>query len=125
MLRHGLGAFDSVTFKPEEAERPDWPQMATDPKITRCDSHRFVYRLPRAGLKPHLGKTVMYRCAPRALLERLKMGSGMPLHRWLRGPRRGWAEQRLAPLRVQVEGLIETPIGQVWNEHLNSTWYRQ
>lgn len=46
VLRHGLGAIDSVTFKPEEAERPDWPQMATDPKITRCDSHRFVYRLP-------------------------------------------------------------------------------
>jgi asparagine synthase (glutamine-hydrolysing) len=48
------------------------------------------------------------------------MGFGIPLHDWLRGPLREWAEELLGEERLQREGYFNPePIRQKWVEHLS------
>jgi len=55
-----------------------------------------------------------------ALIERPKIGSGIPLHGWLRGPLRDWAETLLDEARLRWEGYFHpAPIRQKWAEHLS------
>jgi len=44
----------------------------------------------------------------------------VPLHDWLRGPLREWAEELLDESRLQREGYFHpAPIRQMWAEHLS------
>jgi len=70
---------------------------------------------------------VLYRYVPRELVERPKMGFGIPLGDWLRGPLRPWAEALLTTSRLQASGLNPTPIRQAWkafSEHREPTQNR-
>jgi asparagine synthase (glutamine-hydrolysing) len=59
---------------------------------------------------------------PRALFERPKMGFGVPMDEWLRGPLREWAEALLSPGRLATEGFLRPDvIRQHWSEHLSGT----
>jgi asparagine synthase (glutamine-hydrolysing) len=63
---------------------------------------------------------VLYRHVPPALIERPKMGFGIPLDSWLRGPLRGWAEELLDEQRLRREGFFHAPpIRAKWAEHLS------
>ena len=56
---------------------------------------------------------------PDKLVERPKMGFGVPIGDWLRGPLRDWAETLLAPKRIAREGLLNPkPIEALWRQHL-------
>jgi len=63
-------------------------------------------------------KEVLYRHVPKELVERPKMGFGIPLGDWLRGPLRPWAEELLTPSRLQATGLQPLPITQAWHDFL-------
>ena len=84
----------------------------------------FAWRLPmefkiREGTTKWALRQVLYRHVPRPLLERPKMGFGIPIDRWLRGSLRDWAEALLAPARLRREGFFEVePIRQIWREHV-------
>jgi asparagine synthase (glutamine-hydrolysing) len=57
----------------------------------------FAWRLPVSmNVSQNQGKWVLrnllHRYVPKALVKRPKMGFGVPLHVWLRGPLREWAE---------------------------------
>jgi len=85
----------------------------------------FAWSLP-LSYKLNKGQTkwplrqVLYRYVPRELIERPKMGFGVPLHDWLRGPLREWAEELLDESRLQREGYFHpAPIRQMWAEHLS------
>jgi asparagine synthase (glutamine-hydrolysing) len=73
-------------------------------------------------------REVLQRYVPKALIERPKMGFGIPLDQWLRGPLREWAEAMLSPARLRREGFFNPePILAKWTEHLSGqrNWQNQ
>jgi asparagine synthase (glutamine-hydrolysing) len=89
--------------------------------------HRLVelaWTLPLdMKLEPLAGKKILRallaRELPPALFERQKMGFGLPVGDWLRGPLRGWAESLLNDRRLREEGLLDPkPVLAAWREHL-------
>jgi asparagine synthase (glutamine-hydrolysing) len=84
----------------------------------------FAWRLPLElkmaddGTKSIL-RAVLYKYVPRALVDRPKMGFGVPIDTWLRGPLREWAEALLDEGRLRREGYLEPRlIRERWKEHL-------
>jgi asparagine synthase (glutamine-hydrolysing) len=87
----------------------------------------FAWSLPlklkvRGGQSKWLLREVLYRYVPRELIERPKMGFGVPIGDWLCGPLRGWAESLLHPARLREEGFLAVePVQRKWREHLSGT----
>jgi asparagine synthase (glutamine-hydrolysing) len=85
----------------------------------------FAWSLPlayklRDGVTKWPLRQVLYRHVPRELIERPKMGFGVPIDHWLRGSLREWAETLLAETRLRSEGFFDSaPIRQKWVEHLS------
>ena len=64
-------------------------------------------------------RKLLYRYVPQPLVDRPKMGFGMPVGAWLRGPLREWSEELLEPARLGREGLLEPAIvTRRWRDHL-------
>ncbi len=58
------------------------------------------------------------RYLPRWVVHRRKRGLSVPLASWLRGPLRGWAEERLTSGRLDAAGIDEQAAGALFGEHL-------
>ena len=85
----------------------------------------FAWRLPLSmKISGKNGKLLMkqllYRYVPKELIERPKAGFGVPIHAWLRGPLREWAESLLDETRLRREGFFKPEIIRAkWQEHLS------
>jgi len=84
----------------------------------------FAWRLPlnfklRKNRGKHILREVLNRYVPNTLIERPKMGFGMPIGKWLRGPLRDWAETHLSKSSLEQDGFLDArKIRERWNEHV-------
>ena len=72
----------------------------------------------RNGQGKWLLRQALNRYVPTELVDRPKMGFGVPIDDWLRGPLKPWAEALIEPKRLKAEGYLNpAPIRQKWLEH--------
>ncbi len=123
---------DAITYLPDDVlVKVDRAAMAVslETRVPLLD-HRIVewaWTLPqrlkaRGGHEKWVLRELLYRYVPRELMDRPKMGFGVPIGAWLRGPMREWADELLAPRSMQQAGWLNPqPIQQKWRQHLAGT----
>jgi asparagine synthase (glutamine-hydrolysing) len=85
----------------------------------------FAWRLPlrmkvRSREAKWLLKRVLHRYVPALLMDRPKMGFGVPVGQWIRGPLREWAEDLLSEERIRRDGFLDARmVSEQWSRHLN------
>ncbi len=63
-------------------------------------------------------RELLRRSLPDHLIDRPKMGFGVPVGQWLRGPLRSWADELLDPALVDEQGLLDPVIVERrWSAH--------
>jgi asparagine synthase (glutamine-hydrolysing) len=120
---------DQNTFLPDDIlVKVDRAAMAVslETRVPLLD-HRIVewswtlpqrFKTGKASDKKIL-RELLFKYVPRQIVERPKMGFGVPIGVWLRGPLREWAEYLLDPNRINESKYLNAKIIQKkWREHL-------
>ena len=87
----------------------------------------FAFSLPmdikiKDGVSKWPLKELLYRYVPREIVDRPKMGFGVPISDWLKGPLKEWCEELLDEKRLEHEGFFHTvAVRKLWVEHISGT----
>ena len=91
------------------------------------DVFSFAWGLhPDDRMKNGIGKwplrQLLNRYVPAEIVERPKMGFGVPINKWLRSDLRGWASDLLDEQLLRQQGYFNAePIVRMWDEHVSGT----
>ena len=94
-------------------------------RLPLLDHHvvSFAMQIPmNLKLRDNVGKwilrQVLYKYLPKELVDRPKMGFGIPLGKWLRGPLNEWAEDLLSKKSITKNDYFNfEPIHESWIRH--------
>lgn len=121
--------WDLIKYLPDDIlAKIDRASMAVglEARVPLLD-HRIVdlaWKLPlnmkiRGGATKWILRQILYRYVPKGLVERPKMGFGIPLGKWLKGPLRDWTEEFISEKRLENSAYFEVKqVRQMWQNHL-------
>jgi len=98
--------------------------LETRVPLLDSDIYKFAWSLPMSmksnGREGKLIlKNVLKRYLEPKLFERPKMGFGVPVGDWLRGPLRDWAEELINEKRLKDQGFLShKTVRKCWQDHL-------
>jgi len=120
---------DTLTYLPGDLlTKVDRASMAVSLEVRvpflDPDLFQFAWSLSpehrvRNGQGKWLLRELLRRSLPNHLVDRPKMGFGIPVGQWLRGPLRAWADELLDPVLVGEQGFLDPSlVERRWNAHL-------
>lgn len=125
---HAMMYLDTMSYLPGDIlTKVDRASMAVslesrvpflDPEVAA-----FAWRLPlsakvRGQTGKHILRELLYRHVPASVIDRPKMGFGVPIDEWLRGPLCEWADALLSRERLSRDGIFAVePVVRLWEEH--------
>lgn len=127
---------DAVTYLPDDIlVKVDRATMAAslEARVPLLDPEVFAlaWRMPlstkvRGGVVKWPLRQVLGAYIEPALVDRPKVGFGVPIGAWLRGPLRSWGEELLSVDRVRAEGYFDADrVRHAWDDHQSGRANRQ
>ena len=121
---------DTITYMPDDIlTKVDRAAMAVslETRVPMLDQRvvEFAWSLPlnykiRNGQGKWILRELLSKYVPRELVDQPKMGFGVPLHNWLRGPLLDWSQNLLDPIKLRNQGYFNAEaVLKKWNEHLS------
>jgi asparagine synthase (glutamine-hydrolysing) len=129
-FREQMMFIDSVSYLPDDIlTKVDRASMfvSLEARVPLLD-HRiveFAQKIPislkyQNGEGKWLLREVLNRYVPKKLMDRPKMGFGIPIDEWLKKDLREWAEELLSEKRLREEGFFDYKvIRKMWNDYVN------
>ena len=127
-FREVMMYLDSLTYLPGDIfTKVDRASMSAslETRVPFVDNDvvDFAWRLPmdlklRDGKSKWIVRQVLERYIPKDLVERPKMGFGVPIEHWLKHDLRDWAEDLLSPTALAAGGYFDVAtVRQLWEEN--------
>jgi len=90
-----------------------------DHRVVEYAARTPMHLKVRQGQSKWLLRRVLYRHVPPVLVDRPKMGFGVPLAAWLRGGLKPWAADLLSPAALRRQGILDADfVARMWREYL-------